>query len=341
VSLDQPADPLREIAALLLPQREAVIEAWVRVARTVSEAPESELRSFCSRAGTVLERLSEGRLGALLEAEADSAARSALDGRSLAPLVPVLACFSRACLPLLRPAARDGHAFTTWLLALEELASRRLGLLLQAQEEAAARRLAEAEDRAARATEKARDAAVASEALRRSEARSQHRAEQIGLLGAVFRRIAGVLDPDLLMQEAAEAIQARMNHTYVAVVVVDDEGVLIGRWAGRSGVGRRSSGRAQGPAGGIIGRALRKKSPQVVADVSQDPDYHADVPGTHSEMAIPLLERGEAIGALDFQTEKPGAFDLDDVAAGETLADYLVVALRNARLVAELRRRTE
>ena len=194
-----------------------------------------------------------------------------------------------------------------------------------------------------RRAEKARELTRANEALRRSEAESQHRAEQIGLLGSVTHRIAAVLDPERLMQEAAEAIQARMNHTYVAIVVLDDEGVLVGRWAGRtgvgrSGVGRRSAGRAQGPAGGIIGRALRKKAPQVVADVSRDPDYHADVPGTHAEMVIPLLEGGEAIGAIDFQTAQPRAFDLDDVAVGETIAEFLVVALRNARLFSEARR---
>jgi GAF domain-containing protein len=151
------------------------------------------------------------------------------------------------------------------------------------------------------------------------------------------RRLAGMLDPEGLMQEAADTIRARMNHTFVAVVVLDNEGVLVGRWAGREGVGRRSAGRTQGPAGGVIGRALRKRAPQVVADVSQDQDYYADVPGTRSEMAIPLLEHGEVVGAMDFQSEKPNAFGLDEVAVGETLAEFLVVALRNARLYAEAR----
>jgi GAF domain-containing protein len=121
-------------------------------------------------------------------------------------------------------------------------------------------------------------------------------------------------------------------------VVLDDEGVLIGRWSGRPGVGRESSGRAQGPAGGIIGRALRKRAPQRAADVSVDPDYHADVPGTRSEMVVPLLDAGEAVGAIDFQSDKPAAFDLDDVATGEAIAQFLIVALRNARLYSEARR---
>ena len=139
------------------------------------------------------------------------------------------------------------------------------------------------------------------------------------------------------MQEAANAVRSCMNHTFVAVVVLDHEGVLVGRWAARPGIGRTSTGRAQGPAGGLIGRALRKRAPQVVDDVTRDPDYHPDVPGTRSEMVIPLLEGGVALGAIDFQNEREGAFDLDAVAAGETLAEFLVVALRNARLLSEAR----
>jgi GAF domain-containing protein len=70
----------------------------------------------------------------------------------------------------------------------------------------------------------------------------------------------------------------------------------------------------------------------VVGDVADDPDYLADVPGSRSEMVIPLLEGAEVLGVLDFQNERPYAFGLDDVAAGETLADFLVIALENARL---------
>jgi GAF domain-containing protein len=154
----------------------------------------------------------------------------------------------------------------------------------------------------------------------------------------VAHRIAPIREPEELMQQAADQIRARMNHTYVAVVVLDDEGVLVGRWAGRPGLGRKSAGRAQGPPGGVIGRALRLRAPQVVGDVTRDPDYHADVPGTRSEMVIPLLEGSEVVGALDFQSEQPFAFALDDVAAGETLAEFLVIAHRNARLYQKARR---
>jgi GAF domain-containing protein len=244
----------------------------------------------------------------------------------------------RSCLAvLLESQAAPAQALES-ALALHELTERRLEVMLQAQQDLLERRLQEAEERAAQVAERARELKAANEALRRAQAQSQHRAGQIEMLSAVVHRISGVLDPERLMQQAAEAIQARLSHTYVAVVVVDDEGVLVGRWAGRPGVGRKSTGRAQGPAGGVIGRALRKRAPQVVSDVVRDPDYFPDVPGTRSEMVVPLMEGGQAVGAIDFQSEEADAFGLDAVAVGETLAEFLVQALRNARLFADSRR---
>jgi GAF domain-containing protein len=204
-------------------------------------------------------------------------------------------------------------------------------------EEEAARRLVEAQEQTARANERARELLQSNEALKRSETQSQHRAEQLALLAGVMKRVAGILDPERLMQKAADMIRAERNHTFVAIVVLDNEGVLVGRWAGREGVARRASGRTQGPARGVIGRALSRRAPQVVPDVAQDPDYHADVPGTRSEMVVPLLDEGEPVGVIDFQSEKEAAFDLDAVVAGEAIAEFLVVALRNARLVAQMR----
>jgi GAF domain-containing protein len=327
---------LKKVAALLKPHRDRLVQAWARELAEVAPRVAPDVRVYAEHnVDVLLERLAAGEIERLrADDEKDAEASIA----SLPIVALAVGAFYRACIPSLLEAAAERATQSEALVALHELFDRRLEVFLRAQENESVRRLAETQDQAAQAAEKARALARANEALRKSELESQHRAEQIGLLGNVAHRIAAILDPERLMQEAAEAIQARMNHSYVAVVVLDDEGVLVGRWAGRAGIGRRSAGRAQGPAGGIIGRALRKKAPQLVADVSKDPDYHADVPGTHAEMVIPLLEGGEAIGAIDFQTAQPRAFDLDDVAVGETIAEFLVVALRNARLFSEARR---
>lgn len=336
------AESLKRTVARLRPHREALLESWVQAMGIGPEAPAEGWRPFCAaRLEALFVRLEAGELEELLEEEAAAAEESVRDAVSYNPFALAIRAFDGCCLPFLLASCPDKDSLGDALLALDELGNRRLEAVIQAHEEEAQRRVAEAEDQAAQAAERARELAHANAELARAQARAQRRADQIATLANVARQIAGVLDPETLLAEAAQAIQAGAGMRYVAVVVLDHEGVLVGRWAARSGVDRRGKGRMQGPAGGIIGRALRKRAPQVSADVELDPHYHPDVPGTRSEMVVPLLEEGEAIGALDFQSDQPGAFDLDDVAAAEAVADFVVIALRNARLVQDLRRSSQ
>lgn len=332
------AHALQRLAARLEPRKAAVVERWLQGLEGLAEPAAPDRRGFCARGvDALLEMMARGDVGDLLADEAAQAGAILAAGGSLEARFRAGRVLERALLAVLLEGG-DAASCAEEALAVHELAEQRMAALLHAQQERLDHGLHEAEEHAAHLGERARELKVVNEMLRRAQAQSQHRAGLIEMLSAVVHRIAGVLDPDLLMQEAAEVIQARLNHTYVAVVVLDDEGVVVGRWSGRKGVGRRSAGRAQGPAGGIIGRTLRKRAPQVVPDVERDPDYFADVPGTRSEMAVPLLENGEAIGAIDFQSETLDAFGLDAVAVGETLAEFLVQALRNARLFAETKR---
>ena len=336
------AATLQRASEWLQPHRDALIDEWARAAADVKGIAEAAAREGCTQElDGLLARLLAGDVEGLLAEEARRAEGETRRGTSLLGIALDIRVLDRCLAAVLVSACPDRDSLAETLVALDELGDRRLEALLAAQEDESSRRLVEAQEQAARAAERAREVQRANEALRRAEAESRHRAEQIGLLSSVAHRIAAIREPEELMQQAADQIQARMNHTYVAVVVLDDEGVLVGRWAGRPGLGRTSAGRAQGPAGGVIGRALRLRAPQVVGDVTRDPDYHPDVPGSRSEMAIPLLEGSEALGVLDFQSEQPFAFALDDVAAGETLAEFLVIALRNARLYQEARKHND
>ena len=329
---------LQRAAEWVRPERDAVLADWVRAVADVRGITEADARVACALSlDALLAQLATGDVDALLAAEAARAQHTARRGASLLAEALEIRVLDRCLASVLLRVCQDRDTLAETLVSLDELGDRRLEALLAAQEDESARRLVEAQEQGARAAERAREVQRANEALRRAEAESRHRASQIELVASVAHRIAAIREPEELMQQAADQIRARMNYGFVAVVVVDAEGVLVGRWAGRPGVGRNSAGRAQGPPGGVIGRALRLRAPQVVGDVTKDSDYHADVPGTRSEMAIPLLEGSEVLGALDFQSEQPFAFALDDVAAGETLAEFLVIALRNARLYQEAR----
>jgi putative methionine-R-sulfoxide reductase with GAF domain len=334
------APVLQRVAAQLGPHRDAILDDWTRALAAAGSTDEAAVREDCARSlDALLVRLSEGDVEGLLAEEIRSAGDDARRGASSLAAARSIRALNRCLVRHLLAAEPERDPLVEALGALDELAGRRLEALLSAQEDESARRLVDAQEQAARAAERTRERRRTNDALRRAEAQSHHRAEQIGLLASVAHRIAPIREPEELMQQAADTVRARMNHTYVAVVVLDEEGALVGRWSGRPGLGRQSSGRAEGPPGGLIGRTVRLRAPQVVGEVSDDPDYHPDVPGTRSEMVIPLLEGAEVLGVLDFQSERPFAFALDDVAAGETLAEFLVIALQNARLFQEARRR--
>ena len=211
---------LRKAAAQLKPHRDRLVEAWTRELAEVAPRVAPDIRAYAERnVDTLLARLEQGELERL---KADDEKDAAASVASLPLVLLAVGAFYRALIPSVIAAAPDRDALAESLVALHELFDRRLEVFLRAQENEIVRRLAEEQDQGAQAAERARELARSNEALRRSEAESQHRAEQIGLLGSVAHRIAAILDPERLMQEAAEAIQARMNHTYVAVVVLDD-----------------------------------------------------------------------------------------------------------------------
>src|SRR5437899_462528 len=56
---------------------------------------------------------------------------------------------------------------------------------------------------------------------------------------------------------------------------------------------------------GVMGRAARLRSGQVVADVRADPDYVEGLPGVSSEVAVPLDAGGVVVGVLNLESERP------------------------------------
>ena len=75
---------------------------------------------------------------------------------------------------------------------------------------------------------------------------------------------------------------------------------------------------------GVCGRCAHEKATQVIADVTQVPYHIACSSTTRSEIVVPLLDpRGDLRAVLDIDSDLPGAFDLVDQQALETLAGDL------------------
>jgi signal transduction histidine kinase len=108
--------------------------------------------------------------------------------------------------------------------------------------------------------------------------------------------------------------------------------------------------RAHDPQGlsspGTATRAMRELQPVQ----TMDPGGHLDLPdrvrgaagglGLHSELAVPLVRAGQAVGALFVARGEPTAFSEEEIGLLQTFADQAVIAIENVRLFTELQART-
>ena len=87
-------------------------------------------------------------------------------------------------------------------------------------------------------------------------------------------------------------------------------------------------------------RAILTRSVVSIADVFEDPDYFVgDVPERidfRSVLAVPLIHKGEPIGAIGVGRAEPGTFSDNEIALLQTFADEAVIAIENTRLFHEL-----
>ena len=88
---------------------------------------------------------------------------------------------------------------------------------------------------------------------------------------------------------------------------------------------------------GITGRTVKTRQPQLVQDVSVDPDYIEFNPRTQSELAAPLLDQDKVIGVLSVESEGMEALDEDAWNTLQALAELAVITIRNARQYKELK----
>lgn len=87
----------------------------------------------------------------------------------------------------------------------------------------------------------------------------------------------------------------------------------------------------------VVGYVAAQKKPRIILDVGSEAVLfnNPDLPMTRSEVALPLLIRNKVLGVLDIQSDKPQAFNQQDIDVLETIANQVAVAIDNARLLDE------
>ncbi|WP_420627649.1 GAF domain-containing protein [Candidatus Leptofilum sp.] len=87
----------------------------------------------------------------------------------------------------------------------------------------------------------------------------------------------------------------------------------------------------------IVGWVALHREARVVDDVQNDPAYREEpfLPNTQTELALPLVARGELLGVLDVQGDRPGIFSREDISILQIIANQIAINIDNARLFAQ------
>jgi signal transduction histidine kinase len=90
---------------------------------------------------------------------------------------------------------------------------------------------------------------------------------------------------------------------------------------------------------GINGRVYTTCQTVHVDNVLADANYFPLIPGTRSEVAVPIIYEGRVLGNLDLQSPEVGGFRHADLDYLNALAAQVAIAIQNARLHQEARQR--
>lgn len=174
----------------------------------------------------------------------------------------------------------------------------------------------------------------------------ERRALQMRTAAEVSRAASSFLDPEELVQRAVNLIHDRFNLYYVGLFLVDKtrEWAVLQAGTGEAGKKMLEKGHKLKVGGeSMVGWCVANKKARIALDTGEEAVRFDNplLPETHSEMALPLVSRGDVIGALTIQSSNQAAFGVDDITVLQTMADQLANAISNTGLYREARKERE
>ena len=159
----------------------------------------------------------------------------------------------------------------------------------------------------------------------------------------IARDAASARDLNELLTRAADLILRRFDFYHIGIFLLDNHKEYAVLVASPTEAGRQmmeNNHRLRVGEVGIVGRASATGEPRIALDTGADNAFFDNpyLPNTRSEMALPLKVENNIIGVLDVQSDQPEAFNEDDVAIMQVMADQLATAIERTRLLQEVER---
>ncbi len=144
------------------------------------------------------------------------------------------------------------------------------------------------------------------------------------------RQVTAVLDINELLEKTPELIRRLIPFDAFAVYLFDERrnDLSIAYSVGYPDKTRVRIRLSEG----IVGRVVESQQALVLGDVSADPHYISVVPGMVSTLAVPLIYKKKAVGALNILSQTRDQYSEQDAAILRQFAAAVAVALVNAQL---------
>jgi len=173
----------------------------------------------------------------------------------------------------------------------------------------------------------------------------QRHATLLRAAASAAKNITTILDPQELLQRTVAIICDEFDFYYAGVFLVDETKQYAVLKSGRGDAGRAMIKEGHKLAIGgnsMIGASIAKREGRIALDVGKEAVFFENphLPKTRSEMALPLIVGDDAIGALTVQSVEEAAFHDEDIAALQTMADQLAIAIQNSNLHRQAERRS-
>jgi GAF domain-containing protein/anti-sigma regulatory factor (Ser/Thr protein kinase) len=174
---------------------------------------------------------------------------------------------------------------------------------------------------------------------------SERHATLLKAAARAAKNITTILDPYELLQRTVDIICDEFGFYYAGVFLLDDMKQYAVLKSGRGEAGRTmiNAGHKLAVGGNsMIGASIANRQGRIALDVGAEAVFFENphLPNTRSEMALPLVVNDEAIGALTVQSTEEAAFHDEDIAALQTMADQLAIAIQNSQLHRQAERRS-
>ncbi|HZP62065.1 MAG TPA: SpoIIE family protein phosphatase [Terriglobales bacterium] len=166
--------------------------------------------------------------------------------------------------------------------------------------------------------------------------RTTRQARTLVLLNEIARELTSILNLDELFKRIAELLSRLIDYQMFSILLLDSTGQKLQH---------RFSLRFQenihlkhdiAVGEGVVGYAAQNKEAVLVPDVNKDPRYISLNPETRSELAVPLMYKGKAIGVLDLEHTRRAFFTEDHKRTVTTLAAQVAIAIENAQLYEQI-----